>query len=104
MTRLIDGDELRRLAIEDEELFPASYAQLQLSPYELADIIDSMPTINSWNKTVDTLPKDGMLCLVTETNGRVGIRRFYEDDDCVFRWFTTIKAWMPLPKPYKDDE
>lgn len=50
------------------------------------------------------LPEDGEEVLITTRYDEVRTDTFYRDDGCYFETYydeDDIKAWMPLPKPYK---
>ena len=52
-----------------------------------------------------SLPEDGQTVLITDKLGNVEVDTFINDyDGCYFECncdMTDIKAWMPLPEPYK---
>lgn len=55
------------------------------------------------------LPDDGQEVLVTLANGEVTTDTFYRDelDECYFENYCNegdVKAWMPKPEPYKENE
>ena len=54
---------------------------------------------------VDQLPDDAQEVLITNKYGDVYIDTFYKDGGGYFEWrnwvVDDIKAWMPLPEPYK---
>lgn len=50
------------------------------------------------------LPDDGQEVLVTTRYDEVNTDTFYRDDGCYFETYCDeddVKAWMPLPEPYK---
>lgn len=50
------------------------------------------------------LPEDGEEVLITTRYGKVTTDTFYRDDGCYFETYCDdddVKAWMPLPEPYK---
>ena len=53
------------------------------------------------------LPDDGQEVLVTTRYDEVRTDTFYRDDGCYFETYCDeddVKAWMPLPEPYKEGE
>lgn len=53
------------------------------------------------------LPEDGEEVLITTQYGEVRTDTFYRDDGCYFETYCDeddVKAWMPLPEPYKESE
>lgn len=53
------------------------------------------------------LPDDGEEVLVSSQYGNVYVDKFYQDEGCYFEEngdMDGIVAWMPLPKPYKEEE
>lgn len=52
------------------------------------------------------LPEDGEEVLITTRHGEVNADWFYRDDGCYFETYCDegdVKAWMPLPQPYKSE-
>ena len=50
------------------------------------------------------LPEDGEEVLITTRYDEVTTDTFYRDEGCYFETYCDeddVKAWMPLPKPYK---
>lgn len=50
------------------------------------------------------LPEDGEEVLITTIYDEVRTDTFYRDDGCYFETYCDeddVKAWMPLPEPYK---
>lgn len=53
------------------------------------------------------LPDDGQEVLVTTRTGEVETDIFCNDDGCYFEYNCDpddITAWMPMPKPYKEEK
>lgn len=52
------------------------------------------------------LPEDGQEVLITTSCGDVRLDTFCRDDGCYFETYCDeddVKAWMPMPKPYKSE-
>ncbi len=84
---------------------------------DILEIIEEMPTIEPelhWTPIDEKLPITGKEVLVTDNNNDVWICSLYKPDVRVpFRWedkyghlhdFDCFSAWMPLPKPYKENQ
>lgn len=52
------------------------------------------------------LPESGDEVLITTSSGYVECTTFFNDDNygAYFECYENVKAWMPLPAPYKGDE
>lgn len=89
-------------------------AQIKVDTEEIARRIKEEHDItNEWIPCSERLPKRDELVLVTyKTTDRIHLCRYIDDgsenpwwsyiDDCC-AWNNVVLAWMPLPKPYRED-
>ena len=94
--RLIDADYL----INSLKLYPHG---------SVIGAIEQAPTIFKWIPIEDELPNHDEICLVSDKYDRVQMARFWTDMK-INAWISTstghrvlVKAWMPLPEPYKEE-
>ncbi len=67
--------------------------------------------MSDWTPTSKKLPKAYKRVLVCDDDGELWFSNLFEDDDGQLKWNSDywepenirIVAWMPLPKPYKED-
>ena len=61
-----------------------------------------------WDYIYDgELPKNGQETLITTCFGRVALDTYYNDDESYWESysdFDDVKAWMPKPAPYKEEQ
>ena len=65
---------------------------------------DEQPTIHPephWIPVTERLPEESGLYQVTDMQGNVVRYVFNANDSSVEYWRRCVKAWMPLPEPYK---
>lgn len=80
---------------------------------DLAEVIANQPRVNTWISVEDMLPENAerykgrkvIDVLVTTEKGLVTKvqRQCYRGSWSWGRIFSRVVAWMPLPKPYKED-
>lgn len=117
--RLIDADDLLTAFPNDEPILTTSSVRMT---------IRRMPTIEPqrWIPVDEGKPKDGTVCLVSDSKGLVEIATFAEDlyefDEYDFQnkrgvagWYylddewgmyfdvDNVVAWIPLPEPYQSE-
>lgn len=76
------------------------------------DLLEKLPSAERWGRWIpitERLPEDeGQYLVSCDNDYGVEIGRFYIDEDgeryfgCDWNDPDDIKAWMPLPEPYKD--
>lgn len=67
-------------------------------------LIDEQPTIQPephWIPVTEMLPKESGLYQVTDMQGNVVRYVFNVSESSEEYWRRCVKAWMPLPEPYK---
>ena len=121
MSRLIDGDALKRRAqkVATEAWKMKIEAKVETILNQFIDWIDEAPTIQTepqWIPCSERLPKDNRQVLVYARSVHYALAKYDEmrnaDGTYKKQWVTfdawkplyTIKeviAWMPLPEPYK---
>lgn len=109
--RLIDADQLcedllNRWSIADtrkEELIRQVMADI------VTPIVVSQPTVNQWIPCSERLPEDGVEILVCDIDGDIDLAHLckWQGNRFFDSWgdkIKNVKAWMPLPDPYKEDK
>lgn len=101
--RLIDAEALIN-ELNNSRYPGAPYVDVGIS-IAIGKVCDA-PTIESqmWTPCSERLPEKPDTYTVTDSKGDVV--RFVFDDSASSReyWLRCAKAWMPLPKPYKEDK
>jgi len=67
-------------------------------------VVESTPTVSAepeWIPCAERLPKRAGTYLVTDHNGDIARYIFLDSESSKEYWMRCVKAWMPLPKPYK---
>ena len=70
-------------------------------------VIESAPTVSvypEWIPCSKRLPKRIGTYLVTDHHGDIARYIFLDSESSKDYWMRCIKAWMPLPKPYKEGD
>ena len=84
-----------------------------LEAYEDLDaewIIKRLPSAQQWIPCSERLPEDDETVIVTRDNDIIAIATFEEGEVnngwWMDFWYTedNVKAWMPLPEPYKGEQ
>ena len=72
------------------------------------NIIEDLPSAQQWIPCSEMLPMDEGVYLVTDDSGRVAwVEKswfMWCDDGSPFWEYANVTAWMPLPKPYKEEK
>ena len=72
--------------------------------------IKNIPSAQQWIPCSERLPEDDETVIVTRDNDIIAIATFEEGEVnngwWMDFWYTedNVKAWMPLPEPYKGEE
>lgn len=106
--RLIDADEIR---IKPKYMHDIC-GSVMIRVEDIARIINDMPTIDrqKWIPCSERLPETGEYVLCSQDNGDVGEGKLLDygrwhicyDQTCHRPYW--VKAWMPLPEPWKGEE
>lgn len=111
--RLIDVDKLLKALHNtptkyDSDEYPLA-TQLEGMAFrqlEILDLIEKQPIVQEWIPCSNRLPQNDDMVLVSceAKNGRKSVNRAYFDGKT---WHGSgsmagVKAWMPLPEPYKE--
>ena len=77
---------------------------------KLCDDIKALPSAQQWIPCSERLPKDDETVIVTRDNDIIAIATFevgeVNNGWWLDFWYSedNVKAWMPLPKPYKGEQ
>lgn len=77
--------------------------QRYLIPEDIWEMVELMPTVDSWIPCSERLPKEeGMYLITSNLFGSLEVQYvFYSENVQMFVCNGTPVAWMPLPEPYK---
>ena len=67
-------------------------------------VVESTPTVSAepeWIPISEQMPKKAGNYLVTDHNGDIARYIFLDSESSKEYWMRCVKAWMPLPEPYK---
>ena len=116
MTRLIDADALAiDMVIEEAETplvpwYPQNMPMRKTVGVSIEQI-NNAPTIDAvprWIPCEERLPREKEVVLITNSKGNVRCGQFRGMSGKYWFWkgntFETVEAWMPLPKPYKEEQ
>lgn len=104
------------LAKERGSMGKIEWSGLLIKVGEAVDIIRSLPSVTptqKWIPVSEKLPEDGELILFSTKTDRVFEGRFFVDKtdlqwyafrDKAFAYNNVVTAWLPVPKPYKEEE
>lgn len=71
----------------------------------IAESIINAEPYSDWIPVTEKLPKESGVYTVTDSKGDVVRFVFVTGSDSSRKyWYRCAKAWMPLPKPYKESE
>lgn len=75
---------------------------------EVVNLVESQPKINEWIPCKDELPELNKTVMCSNRDGRVFTSEltFRSEDGRFYRFGNHygVKAWMPLPEPYKGNK
>lgn len=94
MSRLIEADRLKKVL--EKNFGHTGGADV------LRQLIDAQPTANpepNWIPVTERLPEESGLYQVTDMQGNV-VRYIFGEGSEEY-WKRCVKAWMPLPEPYR---
>ena len=98
--------------ISREAVYMANEHLKPCSPKDVEDMISCIPSAQRWIPCSERLPKEYGNYLITTHNGDVDVGTIDPKKKGVwsacdadgFYWIREVVAWMPLPKPYKEDD
>lgn len=101
-------DQFKKLA-EQYEMISAKDILEMIE--QLQDDLEQDEKENEWIPVSERLPETSGVCPVTCKDGRIYHSTYAKFQSKLKRWELTgarsywkVVAWMPLPKPYKEDE
>ena len=80
------------------EALPSLYPLQKFEEDAIHAVIDALP---HWIPVTERLPKESGLYQVTDMQGNVIRYVFNANEGSVKYWRRCVKAWMPLPEPFK---
>ena len=72
------------------------------SKEEQDEVRKALENIPHWIPVTERLPEESGLYQVTDIQGNVVRYVFNANEGSVEYWRRCVKAWMPLPEPYKE--
>ena len=78
--------------------------------YQIINWLDKLPSVDApktnvgkWIPVSSKLPEKPNMYTVTDSNGHVVRFVFTGNESSREYWRRCVKAWMPLPEPYKEE-
>ena len=101
MGRLIDADKL----IEEIESYRGD-----IFASEIVELIKQMPTVGEWIPCSERMPDESGTYIISAIDGNILRVSFAKRMPRLRTWalsgsrsYWKVKAWMPLPEPYKKE-
>ena len=88
-------------------LFKKYQPYLAVRVIEFGDALEHLPSAQPeqrWIPVSERLPDKPNIYTVTDSKGDVVRFAFYNNESSREYWKRCAKAWMPLPKPYKEEQ
>lgn len=82
------------------EALPSLYPLKNFEEEAIHAVLDAIP---NWIPVTERLPEESGLYQVTDMQGNVVRYVFNVSEGSEEYWRRCVKAWMPLPEPYKED-
>lgn len=90
------------MSIEQEKMIVEALPSLYpLKDYEEDAINTVLEALPHWIPVPERLPEESGLYQVTDMQGNVVRYVFNANEGSVEYWKRCVKAWMPMPEPYK---